>query len=136
MSNTREVSATAGWCGCATTVVGAASVAVVAASVAVGKTWAMVGVAAIRVLINNVCLFVITFSLGRFFLFILFFLWCKSSEKLWGAQSSFVRIFIVKMLAFCYEGHIFSSVFSVSIKKWHKCLVVILEKDIFATCYM
>ena len=44
-----------------------------AASVAVGKTWAMVGVAAIRVLINNVCLFVITFSLGCFFLFILFF---------------------------------------------------------------
>ena len=125
MSNTREVSATAGWCGCATTVVGAASVAV-------GKTWAMVGVAAIRVLINNVCLFVITFSLGRFFLFILFFLWCKSSEKLWGAQSLFVRIFIVKMPVFCYEGHVFSSVFSVSIKKWHKCLVVLSEKDIFA----
>ena len=27
------------------------------------------------------------------------FLWCKSSEKLWGVQSLFVRIFIVKMLA-------------------------------------
>ena len=125
MSNTREVSATAGWCGCATTVVGAASVAV-------GKTWAMVGVAAIRVLINNECLFVITFSIGCFFLFIMFFLRCKSSEKLWGAQSLFVRIFIVKMPVFCYEGHIFSSVFSVSIKKWHKCLVVLSEKDIFA----
>ena len=125
MSNTRDVSATAGWCGCATTVVGAASVAV-------GKTWAMVGVAAIRVLINNVCLFVITFSIGCFFLFIMFFLRCKSSEKLWGAQSLFVRIFIVKMPVFCYEGHIFSSVFSVSIKKWHKCLVVLSEKDIFA----
>ena len=77
MSNTRDVSPTAGWCGCATTVVGAASVVVGVASVAVGKTWAMVGVAAIRVLINNVCLFVITFSLGRFFLFILFFCGAK-----------------------------------------------------------
>ena len=64
------------------------------------------------------------------------FLWCKSSEKLWGAQSLFVRIFIVKMPVFCYERHVFSSVFSVSIKKWHKCLVVMSEKDIFVTCYI
>ena len=64
------------------------------------------------------------------------FLWRKSSEKLWGAQSLFVRIFIVKMPVFCYERHVFSSVFSVSIKKWHKCLVVILEKNIFAACYI
>ena len=34
------------------------------------------------------------------------------------------------------KGIFFVLFFSISIKKQHKCLVVISEKDIFATCYI